>query len=64
MLLFDLIYDDIFASSLSEFVVEDGGWYLHEEEHVEEYKNDEVDVIGLVILDGEVLVVGVVVVGR
>ncbi len=62
MLLFDFVDDDVFAASLSEFVVEDGAWDGGEEKHVQEDEDDEVNHVGLVILDGQELIIRVIVV--
>jgi hypothetical protein len=59
VLLFDLIEYDIPASCLSKFIIDDGSRDGCEEEHVEEYKNDVKDIIGLVVLNGEDLEIGV-----
>lgn len=50
MLLFDLIYDDVLASSFSDFVIDDCAGDGGEEEHVEEDEDNIEDVVWLVIL--------------
>lgn len=51
MLLLDLVQNDISASCLSEFGVDDCSWDGLKEEHAEEDKNDEEDVVWFVVLD-------------
>ena len=57
MLLFDLVHQDVGASSLSDFIIDQGPRYWSEEEHVEEYKHSEEDIIWLVELNGWGLVI-------
>jgi len=63
MLLPDLIHQNDFASCLPEFQVDNWTNNVGKEEHVQKDENYEVDVICLVVLDGQNLIVREWVVG-
>ena len=62
MLLSDLFNQDIFASALSEFVVNYRAWDENKEKHIEENENDEKGVVSFRVLDGWGLVIRIVVI--
>jgi len=63
MLLFDLVNNDIFAPRFPKLIIQNSCRYFHEQKHVQKYKDNEIYVVWLVVLNSEVLVVRVVVVG-
>lgn len=63
VLLSDLIDEEYLASGVSVAEVNERAWDGGEEEHVHEDEDDIVDVVGLVILNGQKLVVRIRVVG-
>ena len=52
MLLFYLINDNVFASSLPEFVVENGSRNLNKQEHIQKDEHYEVGVVRFMVLKG------------
>jgi hypothetical protein len=62
VLLSDLFNQDVFASALSEFVVNYRAWYEDKEKHIEENEDNEEGVVSFRVLDGWSLVVRVVVI--
>lgn len=62
MLLADLIDQDVLASVLPEFVVDNRAWDQHEQEHVEEDEDDVEYVVGLRVLEGWGLIIRIVVI--
>lgn len=62
MLLSDLFNQDVFASALSEFVVNYRARYENKEKHIEENEDDEEGVVSFRVLDGWGLVIRIVVI--
>lgn len=63
VLLLDFVQEDVFAASLSKFVVDEGPGNGGEEKHVEEDEDDEEDEVGFEVFYCGDLVIRVVVVG-